>query len=354
MANRGVVLDRNDTVWDRGSLAKTYSLVSKGVSVGQESAKEVKKLFRNADALKGMPQRHPSEGDLLMVSPMELGVNLDQPRKFFDEDAMESLRNSIQKHGVLEPLVVRRVEKGFKKYEIIAGERRYRAAVELQLDEVPVRVVAADDATAKEMAIVENLNRDDLNAIEETEAILDLIGVKLVLTRAETIALIQKLRTQTQKNPEGESIESEESKVVEDVFRAIGRVSLASFQSSRLPLLNMPDDIYNAVKMGKLEYNKGRLIARISDDVRRMTLLAEVLAKGMSVRDIRKRVADLTGKERSVEVKRTRVGESLELLWQEIGTFPEPLLEDKSIEKIILEALSSIQARVAELTAPKE
>lgn len=317
--------------------------------MAQEAHKEVKKLFRNADALKNMPQASSDEAILLMVSPMELCANEDQPRKFFNDEAMESLRVSIKKHGVLEPLVVRRVDKGFKKYEIIAGERRYRASVDLQLSEVPIRVVEADDATAKEMAIVENLNRDDLNAIEETEAILDLIGVKLQLGRADTIALVQEYRTKIRNGSVEEGDDAGRLQIITDVFSAVGRLTLETFQTSRLPLLNLPEDVYNAVKKGKLEFNKGRIIARVDDEVRRMSLLAEVLEKGMTVRDLKKRVAQLNGKSAAVEVRRTRVGESLELLWQEVGGWPEHMLEDKATEKIVLEALSKVQARGQEL-----
>ena len=93
--------------------------------------------------------------------------NPNQPRRRFDEEELQSLADSIAEHGILQPLAVRAMEGGF--YQIIAGERRWRAARLAGLKEVPVVVVEADDRTVMELALIENLQRQDLNPIEEAE-----------------------------------------------------------------------------------------------------------------------------------------------------------------------------------------
>ena len=101
-----------------------------------------------------------------------------QPRKYFDEEALAELAESIAEHGVIQPLTVRKLSSGY--YQIIAGERRWRAARMAGLKEVPVVVIEADDRTAMELAMVENLQREDLNPMEEAEgykALMDQYGM---------------------------------------------------------------------------------------------------------------------------------------------------------------------------------
>ena len=97
----------------------------------------------------------------------------DQPRYSFDEEALETLSESIRQYGLIQPITVRKLDGGF--YQIIAGERRWRAARMAGLSEVPVRIIEADDKRAMELALVENLQREDLNPIEEAEGYKTLI-----------------------------------------------------------------------------------------------------------------------------------------------------------------------------------
>ena len=110
----------------------------------------------------------------LLVS--ELCPNKYQPRKLFDEDNLEELTNSIKERGIIQPIIVRKSNEGKSKYEIIAGERRWLAAQKAGLHEVPVVIVEADDLKSLEFAIVENVQRNDLNVIEEAQGYKHLIS----------------------------------------------------------------------------------------------------------------------------------------------------------------------------------
>ena len=111
------------------------------------------------------PEREETAPDLLPIEKIE--PRADQPRKRFDPEALEMLAESIRTYGLIQPITVRPLDSGF--YQIIAGERRWRASRMAGLKEVPVRILTADEQRAMEMALVENLQREDLNPIEEAK-----------------------------------------------------------------------------------------------------------------------------------------------------------------------------------------
>lgn len=129
--------------------------------------------------------------NLLMVKLSQIEPNSSQPRKEFDIDSLAELAESIRTHGILQPLAVRKMPGD--RYQIIAGERRWRAAREAGIDEVPVYLVEADDRTVMELALVENLQRKDLNPIEEAEGYRTLID-EFSLTQEECANRIGKSR----------------------------------------------------------------------------------------------------------------------------------------------------------------
>ena len=102
----------------------------------------------------------------------------NQPRRSFDPEKLEELAESIRQHGVIQPLTVRKLSSGY--YQIIAGERRWRAARMAGLEDIPAVVIEADDRTAMELAMIENLQREDLNPIEEAEGFRSLIELSLI------------------------------------------------------------------------------------------------------------------------------------------------------------------------------
>ena len=116
-----------------------------------------------------------TEININKLSISELVSNKFQPRKFFDEDNLQDLTNSIKERGIIQPIIVRKSSDNNSKYEIIAGERRWLAAQKAGLHEVPVVITEADDLKSLEFAIVENVQRKDLNPIEEAESYKKLI-----------------------------------------------------------------------------------------------------------------------------------------------------------------------------------
>ena len=131
-------------------------------------------LGKGLGALLGESAMQPApEGGALMLPLQKVEPNPDQPRRHFDEEALQELADSIRQHGIIQPLTVRKLPTGF--YQIIAGERRWRAARMAGLREVPVTVIEADDKTAMELALIENLQRADLDPIEEARGYQQLL-----------------------------------------------------------------------------------------------------------------------------------------------------------------------------------
>ncbi|MDR0381120.1 MAG: ParB/RepB/Spo0J family partition protein [Oscillospiraceae bacterium] len=130
-------------------------------------------LGRGLGALLGSDALRAGEGGSVTLRMAEVEPNTAQPRRRFDEAGLQDLAESIRTHGVLQPLLVRRLPTGY--YQIVAGERRWRAARLAGLAEVPALVIDADDRKAAEIALIENLQREDLNPIEEAEGLRSLV-----------------------------------------------------------------------------------------------------------------------------------------------------------------------------------
>ena len=122
-------------------------------------------LGRGLDALLGDTTLQAQTGGSVNLPISQVEPGLNQPRKHFDEEALADLAESIRQHGMLQPLTVRRLASGY--YQIIAGERRWRAARQAGLEEVPAIIIEADDRKVMELGLIENLQREDLNPMEE-------------------------------------------------------------------------------------------------------------------------------------------------------------------------------------------
>jgi ParB family transcriptional regulator, chromosome partitioning protein len=204
-----------------------------------------------------------------------------QPRRYFDPDKIEELSRSIKELGILEPLLVRPVTGG--NYELVAGERRYKAAQLAGLTEVPVVVREMDDVTTSKVQLVENLQREDLNPIEETEGILELIALQLEWDRNEVTSHLNKMRNVCDRYGEDSEVRhnvmsQSETQIIKELFASLGRMSWESFVKNRLPLLNLPQDVMEVLRDGKLEYTKARAIAKIKDEDSRKQLLDDAIA----------------------------------------------------------------------------
>lgn len=216
-----------------------------------------------------------------------------QPRRYFEPEAMQSLIASIQKDGILQPILVRPVG---DFYELVAGERRFRAASSLQLSDIPVVIKQLPDQDAYLIALTENLQREDLNPIEETEGILSLLSLKLEQSAQDVIRLLQNLDHLERGNIKPNSNSAHNvmgKKMVEEIFGALG-LTWQSFLKNRLPLLNLPNDVMEELRMGKIAYTKAKAIAKIKDKQKRIKLLKEAIQQSLSLNQIRERIREIT------------------------------------------------------------
>lgn len=211
-----------------------------------------------------------------------------QPRRSFDPDKLEQLASSIKKLGILEPILVRQTSSG--EYQLVAGERRYRAAKIAGLSEVPAVVRELSDEEALHLSLIENLQREDLNPIDETEGILQLLSLNLKLSVQEVIALLYRMEHEIRGVVAPNVISSDSFEEICTVFKELGKFTWKSFITNRLPLLKLPEDILSVVRAGSLEYTKAQAIARVKDDRLRQSLLAEAISENLSLSQLRERI----------------------------------------------------------------
>ncbi len=211
-----------------------------------------------------------------------------QPRRYFDPEKMAQLVASVREHGILEPVLVRPLEDG--NYELIAGERRFRAAQEVGLTAIPIVSREFSDQEAFQVALMENLQRDDLNPIEETEAVLELLAIALDTDIDDVKSVIYQAANAKNRGQELKENVSLQLEKIESYLAELGRFNLESFRSSRLPLLNLPPVILEALREGKLEYTKARTIARMKDEQHRDILLKQAISQSLSLSEIKEKV----------------------------------------------------------------
>lgn len=185
---------------------------------------------------------------------MDIEPNRDQPRKIFDEDALAELADSIAKHGVIQPLLVRPMPDG--SYQLVAGERRWRASRMAGLTEVPVVIKELSDDEAMALALIENLQREDLNAIEEAQ------GIKALM---DTLSLTQ-----------------------DEAAERVGKSRPAV--ANALRLLKLPDSVIALVTDGKLSPGHARALLGFKDEQDIIETADLIIEKGLTVRDVEKLV----------------------------------------------------------------
>jgi ParB family chromosome partitioning protein len=212
-----------------------------------------------------------------------------QPRRYFAVKAMQSLVESVKREGILVPLLVRPVG---DKYELVAGERRYLAAKEASFTEVPVTIRKMSDSQAIQYALTENLQREDLNPVEQTEGILDLLALKLETDRQGVVSLLNK-RAKVKRGLADNDVRPEEQRIIEEIFKSIGKMTPEAFRTHRLPLLNLHNDILEALRSGEIEYTKAREIDKVCADSDRIELLEVAIEHSLSLSQIRDQVKAL-------------------------------------------------------------
>ena len=200
------------------------------------------------------------------VSVYLIDNNTDQPRKYFNEEKLKELASSIEQHGVIQPIIVK---KEGERYKIIAGERRYRAARLAGLNEVPVIVRDMDEQETLEVSLIENLHREDLNPMEEAEAIEKLI--------------------------------EEHDLTQEQAAQKLGRSRSAV--TNTLRLLQLPKPVQQMLRTGKLTEGHARVLSAI-DDEKMMLIIADKAAQcGWSVRETENRVYELVSGKKNKKTK---------------------------------------------------
>ena len=290
--------------------------------------------------------RGEKTGAVQVVFLTDLKLPAYQPRQYFDEAKLKELAQTIKNHGVLEPLLVRQLPRQ-NQYELVAGGRRYRAASLAGLTEVPVIVLELNDEQALEVAIVENLQREDLNPVEETEGILHLLAQRLKIPVPEVSPLLHQIQKQLRGRAANNVIGLETIEQIQAVFESLGLMELDSFIGNRLPLLNLPEDILEALRNGQIEYTKAKAIARVKDEAARAELLKEVLANSLSLSQIKERVNAVKPVKEKEEL-RSRVDTTYKQLKKSKQLWQDPKKRKKlesllsQLEKLIESESSSI------------
>lgn len=255
------------------------------VSISKKDQPYTSKL-RGVAALLG--EVAPEAATQKAVAVTAIHLPPQQPRRYFDPDKLEQLVLSIKEHGILEPLLVRPRSGG--EYELVAGERRYRAAQKLGLAEVPVVIRKLTDEEALALSLIENLHREDLNPVEETEGILQLLSLKLNVAVEETISLLYRMQNEAKGKVTQNVLGSQSGEEVKSLFDSLGLMSWESFASSRLPLLKLPTEVLDALRRGEIEYTKATAIARVKDVSARRALLLAAIEEKLSLTQIAERI----------------------------------------------------------------
>ncbi|WP_130863099.1 ParB/RepB/Spo0J family partition protein [Bacilliculturomica massiliensis] len=217
------------------SLFSDTEIISNEVKLADESAADTREEER--------------AGEIVFIDINDIKPNSKQPRKTFDDEKIEELASSIQSHGVIQPIMVRNAEKG---YELVAGERRWRAARRAGLKKIPAIVRELDEQQNMFFAIIENMQREDLNAIEEALALDEMI---------RTFGLTQ-----------------------EEVSRSVGKSR--PYITNSLRLLKLPDPVQELVSQGSLSGGHARAIAGMKGEEQQIKAAKKAVEEGWSVREM--------------------------------------------------------------------
>ena len=268
----------------------------------------------------------------------KIDLPLRQPRRYFDPDKMQELISSIKQHGVLEPILLRSQNPNkyeSSNYELVAGERRFRACKEIGLSTIPAIVKELSDEEASLIRLVENLHRENLNPVEETEAILQILSLKLKIPQEQAIAVLYRMRHEVRGEVEKNTVSNSDVEAIKSTFEGFGLIKWETFLAHRLPLLNLPTEVLEALRQGKIEYTKATAIAKVKDAEAREDLLNETINQGLSLVQIKEKIRDIkTGQviEKPVTLK-TRFTTSIQQLKK--STVWEDQKKQKTLEKLI-------------------
>ena len=283
---------------------------------GKSENKIVSMLGRSLELSGGTDTARTADIDVVRPSPR-------QPRRHFDQTAHEQLTHSIREQGVLQPVMVRPVEGHF---EIVFGERRWRAARTAGLKRLPIIIRELDEAQADLLAAVENLQREELSRYEEVSYKLRLVAALLGEDSDQAVATLKALRSAPESEPE---------KVIklENLFTQLGRESWVSFVTNGLPVLKLPGALVEAVQSGELDYTKALLIARAPEE--KQAALLKTTINGLSHAELREKIRSL---------KPAAVPSSAALVRQQLSPRRLAALPPERLKKVeaLLEKLSDL------------
>lgn len=226
---------------------------------------KAKGLGKGLGALMGDAALQTQEAGSVFLPISQVEPGLNQPRKNFDDETLEDLADSIREHGIIQPLTVRRLSSGY--YQIIAGERRWRAAKKAGLAEVPAVIIEADDRKVMELGLIENLQREDLNPMEEAE------GYQVLLT--------------------------DYGMTQEEVARRMGKSRPAVTNALRLTAL--PPEVREMLIQGKLTAGHGRAVLMVEGTSAQIAFASQIAEQGLSVRQ-----AEMLAKKFTLEPKKEK------------------------------------------------
>ena len=220
----------------------------------------------NFDALENNIVESTPESDITEVLLSDIRSNPYQPRKTFNEDSLNELAASIKEYGVVQPVILK---KSIKGYELIAGERRCKAAKIAGLDKVPAIIKDFSDEEMMEIALLENIQREDLNPIEEAESINSIINLRCI-TQEEFAKRFGKSR---------------------------------SYITNLLGLLKLPNEVKDMVKNGTISMSHARVLSKLDDDEKIINLAKRIVKEGLNVREV-ERLASSEPKKNIIKIEK--------------------------------------------------
>ncbi|GLF89560.1 stage 0 sporulation protein J [Bacillus safensis] len=275
--------------------------------------KGINALFNNVDS---------NEETVEEIKLKDLRPNPYQPRKTFDDEALSDLKESIQQHGVLQPIIVR---KSIKGYDIVAGERRFRAAQQAGLTTIPAIVREFSETLMREIALLENLQREDLSPLEEAEAYASLLD-HLSVTQEELAKRLGKSRPHI---------------------------------ANHLRLLTLPDEVQKLIADGTLSMGHGRTLLSLKNKKKLPPLVKKVVDEGLNVRQVEKLVQQINEnvprETQKKEAPKDRVLKERESFLQNYFGTSVTIKKQKKKGKIEIEFLSNEDLeRILELLSTRE
>jgi ParB family chromosome partitioning protein len=258
---------------------------------------ETQQQFIKTGVASPLPETVKSGSPYVQLPLSQLESWQQQPRQYFSHFSLELLAKTLKEEGIKHPLLVRAKKENGDRYEVIAGERRFQAAQLAQLETVPVLIKDLDDQQALEAALSENLHREDLNPVEVLDSILKLLMAKLQLDEDSIYSLLRRMKYQWEKlsdKPQDINIpnpDDSQQTLVQQVIEQYG-YTWYSFTCNYLKLKDIPEDLYEAIAEGRIEYSKGLLFHSLKDKALRTSLLDQAIAEGWTQTEIQQRIRE--------------------------------------------------------------